>query len=47
MSDSPAIAHDATEAPHEEHPSYLRHHFENTEQQADTTSAISEILFKL
>ncbi len=54
MSDSPATAHGAlAEAvnPHGEHPSYLRHHFQSVEQQADTTNfamwlfLLTEIMF--
>jgi len=33
--DSTAIAHGAHETDHPEHPPYLRHHFETTDQQAD------------
>ena len=57
MSDSPAIAHGAPETAvsadnaHDEHPSYLRHHFESTEQQADATNfamwlfLLTEVMF--
>ena len=48
MSDSTAIAH---EAAHHEHPPYLRHHFENTAQQADAAGfamwlfLLTEVMF--
>jgi cytochrome c oxidase subunit III len=54
VSDSTAIAHGATPAPdhgHEEHPLYLRHHFENVEQQADAAGfamwlfLLTEVMF--
>jgi cytochrome c oxidase subunit 3 len=54
VSDSTAIARGAHAAPehgHEEHPSYLRHHFENVEQQADAASfamwlfLLTEVMF--
>ena len=58
MSDSTAIAHGADAAPvnphsggHEEHPHYLRHHFENVEQQADAAGfamwlfLLTEVMF--
>ena len=51
MPDSTSIAHDAREAPHREHPSYQRHHFETVEQQADATNfamwlfLLTEIMF--
>jgi cytochrome c oxidase subunit 3 len=51
VSDSSAIAHGEQEAPHEEHPSYLRHHFESTEQQADASNfamwlfLLTEVMF--
>ena len=54
MSDSTAIADGANEALHQaghEHPAYLRHHFENTEQQADATNfamwvfLVQEVMF--
>ena len=51
MSDSTAIAHGATEHGHEEHPPYLRHHFENTAQQADAAGfamwlfLLTEVMF--
>jgi cytochrome c oxidase subunit 3 len=52
--DSTAIAHSAKETAHnahEEHPAYLRHHFNSTEQQADATNfamwlfLLTEIMF--
>jgi len=54
VSDSTAIAHGAHDAPehgHEEHPAYLRHHFENVEQQADAAGfamwlfLLTEVMF--
>ncbi len=56
MPDSPAIAHGAehaarSEHAHDEHPAYLRHHFNSTEQQADTTDfamwlfLVTEVMF--
>ena len=51
MSDSPVIAHGASEVEHHEHPAYLRHHFESVEQQADTTNfamwlfLLTEVMF--
>jgi cytochrome c oxidase subunit 3 len=51
VSESTAIAHGAAEAAHQEHPAYLRHHFENVEQQADATNfamwifLLTEIMF--
>ncbi len=52
MSDSTAIAHGAHDAHgHEEHPAYLRHHFENVEQQADAAGfamwlfLLTEVMF--
>lgn len=58
MSDNTAIAHGAHDAPgdthsggHEAHPAYLRHHFENVEQQADAAGfamwlfLLTEIMF--
>ncbi len=54
MSDSTAIAAGAHAAPdhgHEEHPAYLRHHFENVEQQADAAGfamwlfLLTEVMF--
>ncbi|MDR3773471.1 MAG: cytochrome c oxidase subunit 3 family protein [Terracidiphilus sp.] len=55
MSDSTAIAHDAHAAPDhghgEAHPTYLRHHFENVEQQADAAGfamwifLLTEVMF--
>ena len=49
---SPVIDHGATEAAeHAEHPAYLRHHFESTEQQADATNfamwlfLLTEVMF--
>jgi cytochrome c oxidase subunit 3 len=49
---SPVIDHGATEtADHAEHPAYLRHHFESTEQQADATNfamwlfLLTEVMF--
>ena len=51
MSDSTAIAHGAPEHGHEEHPPYLRHHFENVEQQADAAGfamwlfLLTEVMF--
>ena len=55
MSDSTAIAHATPNDPHagghEAHPAYLRHHFENTEQQADAAGfamwifLLTEVMF--
>ena len=51
MSDSTAIAHGAAEHAHGEHPPYLRHHFENTAQQADAAGfamwlfLLTEVMF--
>ena len=51
MSDSTAIAHGAQEHAHGEHPPYLRHHFENTAQQADAAGfamwlfLLTEVMF--
>ena len=56
MSDSTAIVNGAHGAPgnahgHEEHPAYLRHHFENVEQQADAAGfamwlfLLTEVMF--
>ncbi len=52
MPDSSAVEHGASvAAEHEEHPAYLRHHFESTEQQADATNfamwlfLLTEIMF--
>jgi cytochrome c oxidase subunit 3 len=58
VSDSTAIARGAHDAPenthaggHEEHPAYLRHHFENAEQQADAAGfamwlfLLTEVMF--
>ena len=58
MSDSTAVAAGAHAAPegshgggHEEHPAYLRHHFENVEQQADAAGfamwifLLTEVMF--
>ena len=51
MSDSPTIAQVAPEADHHEHPPYLRHHFESTEQQADAAGfamwlfLLTEVMF--
>ena len=51
MPDSPAIAHVAEDAVLDEHPSYLRHHFNSTEQQADASSfamwlfLLTEVMF--
>jgi cytochrome c oxidase subunit 3 len=51
VSDSSAIAHGAPADAHDEHPSYLRHHFNSVEQQADTTNfamwlfLLTEIMF--
>jgi len=49
VSDSTALAH--AEHGHEEHPAYLRHHFENVEQQADAAGfamwlfLLTEVMF--
>jgi cytochrome c oxidase subunit III len=54
VSDSTAIAHGghaAGEDGHEEHPAYLRHHFENVDQQADAAGfamwifLLTEVMF--
>ena len=51
MSDSTALAHEAPEHGHEAHPAYLRHHFENTAQQADAAGfamwlfLLTEVMF--
>ena len=57
MPDSSAIDHGAEQAAahtgqaHDEHPAYLRHHFNSTEQQADTTNfamwlfLVTEVMF--
>jgi cytochrome c oxidase subunit 3 len=51
VSDSTAIAHGAPADAHQEHPSYLRHHFNSVEQQADTTNfamwlfLLTEVMF--
>src|ERR1035438_3771717 len=51
MSDSPTIAQVAPEPEHHEHPPYLRHHFESTEQQADAAGfamwlfLLTEVMF--
>jgi cytochrome c oxidase subunit 3 len=54
VSDSPAIAHgdeNIARQAHEEHPAYLRHHFESVDQQADATNfamwifLLTEIMF--
>jgi len=54
VSDSTALAHGQHDAPdhgHEEHPAYLRHHFENVEQQADAAGfamwlfLLTEVMF--
>jgi cytochrome c oxidase subunit 3 len=51
VSDSTAVAHRAPEHGHEEHPPYLRHHFENTAQQADAAGfamwlfLLTEVMF--
>ncbi len=51
MSDSTAIAHDATEAGHHAHPPFQRHHFETIAQQNDATNfamwlfLLTEIMF--
>ena len=54
MPDSTAIAHGAHETgsnTHDEHPPYLRHHFESTEQQADAAGfamwlfLLTEVMF--
>jgi cytochrome c oxidase subunit III len=51
VSDSTAIAHGAAEHAHGEHPPYLRHHFENTAQQADAAGfamwlfLLTEVMF--
>ena len=51
MSDSTAVAHAAPEHGHEEHPAFLRHHFENVEQQADAAGfamwlfLLTEVMF--
>ena len=51
MPDSTAIAHGAHETDHPEHPPYLRHHFETTDQQADAAGfamwifLLTEIMF--
>ena len=52
MPDSQAIVHGAEETvSHQEHPDYLRHHFESVEQQADATNfamwifLLTEIMF--
>jgi cytochrome c oxidase subunit 3 len=45
------IAHEVTNSAHAEHPSYLRHHFNSTEQQADASSfamwlfLLTEVMF--
>jgi len=49
--DSTTIAHGAEAAAHEEHPAYLRHHFNSTEQQADASNfamwlfLLTEVMF--
>jgi cytochrome c oxidase subunit 3 len=49
--DSTAIAQVALEGAHDEHPAYLRHHFNSTGQQADATSfamwlfLLTEVMF--
>jgi cytochrome c oxidase subunit 3 len=51
VSDSTAIAHGAPEHGHEAHPAYLRHHFENVDQQADAAGfamwlfLLTEVMF--
>ena len=54
MPDSPLIAHDSppeAHSAHEEHPAYLRHHFNSTEQQADASNfamwlfLLTEVMF--
>jgi len=56
VSDSTAIVNGAPAAPgnahgHEEHPAYLRHHFENVDQQADAANfamwlfLLTEVMF--
>jgi cytochrome c oxidase subunit 3 len=51
MSDSHAIAHTTDGNAHAEHPPYLRHHFESTEQQADAAGfamwlfLLTEVMF--
>ena len=51
MPDSTTIAHGAEAAAHEEHPAYLRHHFNSTEQQADASNfamwlfLLTEVMF--
>jgi cytochrome c oxidase subunit 3 len=51
VSDSTALAHEAPEHGHEAHPAYLRHHFENTAQQADAAGfamwlfLLTEVMF--
>ena len=51
MPDSTVIAHGAPEAAHDEHPSYLRHHFNSVEQQADASNfamwlfLLTEVMF--
>jgi cytochrome c oxidase subunit 3 len=49
--DSPAIPQGAVENAHAEHPPYLRHHFESTDQQADAAGfamwlfLVTEVMF--
>jgi cytochrome c oxidase subunit 3 len=51
MPDSTQIAHGASADAHSEHPPYLRHHFESTEQQADAAGfamwlfLLTEVMF--
>jgi cytochrome c oxidase subunit 3 len=51
VSDSTAIAHGAPEHGNEAHPAYLRHHFENVDQQADAAGfamwlfLLTEVMF--
>ncbi|MGD0860241.1 MAG: cytochrome c oxidase subunit 3 [Terracidiphilus sp.] len=51
MPDNSAIAHGEPEPAHQEHPPYLRHHFESAEQQADAAGfamwvfLIQEVMF--
>ena len=51
MPDNTAIAHGAPEPAHQEHPPYLRHHFNSVEQQADAAGfgmwvfLVQEVMF--
>ena len=51
MPDSPVITHEAANSAHAEHSSYLRHHFNSTEQQADASNfamwlfLLTEVMF--